>query len=114
SFNATGASLKSWPGAGALSPRGGGKRSPAVSKWSYGQARDAGAFAHKTAFPHCNAVCIQNQLDDYHKKCGIKPDTPVRTDPVSRSSGRLSAEQQQAVTAEINRLQGVSTTGISL
>jgi hypothetical protein len=108
SFNASGAVRAAWGGAGALIPGGGGSRNPATSKWTYGQARDAGAFAHKTAFPHCNAVCIQNQLDEYHNKCGIKSDTPVRTDPVSRSGGSLKGDQKKALKDEIFRLRGVS------
>lgn len=107
-FNATGAVLKKFPGAGPLT--GTGKRGPGVSKWTYGQARDAGAFAHKTAFPHCNAVCIQNQLDAYHK---LDSDTPVRTDPTSRSAGKLTSEQRQALQDETNRLRGSTSTSMT-
>jgi Domain of unknown function (DUF4150)/GHH signature containing HNH/Endo VII superfamily nuclease toxin 2 len=114
SFNATGAVLKKWPGAGPLIKRGGDERRPAESKWTYGQARDAGAFAHKTAFKHCNAVCIQNQLDAYHNKCGVKSDTPVRTDPVDRKGGPLSSDARKALEAEKSRLRGVATVGPSI
>jgi len=90
----------------------GGKRAAGISKWNYGQARDAGAFAHKTAFPHCNSVCIQKQLDDYHKSKGLDDNTPVRTDTTTRSSGRLKPEDRKALEAEINRLRGVNTVAV--
>ncbi len=109
SFNATGTVLAAWEGAGPQIKKGGTERGPAESKWTYGQARDAGAFAHKTAFPHCNAVCIQNQLDEYHNKCGIQSDTPVRTDPVSREGGPLEDHQREALESEVDRLRGVAS-----
>jgi hypothetical protein len=105
SFNALGAVLGSWKGAGVLLKKDGTARGPAESKWNYGQARDAGVFAHKTAFPHCNAVCIKNQLDAYHN---LDDEAPVRTDPSDRSGGKLSSEAKRQLKDEINRLRGAS------
>ena len=113
-YNASATVLKKWSNAGSLIKGGGGKRNPAVSKWNYGQARDAGAMAHKKAFPHCNAVCVRNQLDEYHKdKCGLDDDTPLRTDTTERGGGPLSSEAKKAVTAEADRIRGVTTSGTS-
>jgi hypothetical protein len=91
--------------------RGSDHRENAVSKWKYKDARDTGILAHKTAFPHCNSKCIEKQLDDYHKdKCGLDDDTPLRSDPGAkdRSSGDLTASQQEAVNDGIDAAQGVS------
>jgi hypothetical protein len=106
-FNAAGSILCEWAGAGPLI--GKGKRGPAVSKWNYKQARDVGTMAHKTAFPHCNAVCIQNQLDEYHKEKGINDDTALRTDPVSRKGGKLSDDQIKQVQEEVGRIKNLFT-----
>lgn len=106
-----GPTLQSWPGAGAKR-KGSDDRLPAEAKWTYKDAREAGALAHKTAFPHCNAVCISNQLDDYHKnKCGLSDDTPLRSDPGSakRSCGTLNAQQQQAVTQAVTDKKGIGS-----
>lgn len=104
-YHASGETLASWSDAGKL-VKGGKTRGPAESKWTYGQARDAGLFAHKTAFPHCNSTCTKNQLDEYHRKAGITEDTPLRTDPVPRKGGPLSAAQEQALNHERNRIAG--------
>ncbi|TBU81480.1 hypothetical protein DNK06_06780 [Pseudomonas daroniae] len=95
--------LKSWPGAGAKVKAGSLQRHPAEAKWTYKNAREAGTLAHKTAFPHCNAQCVSNQLDDYHKGCGMNDNTPLRSDPGSakRSSGTLDNAQQATVTQAI-------------
>jgi len=106
-----GPTLQSWPGAGAKR-KGSDDRLPAEAKWTYKDAREAGALAHKTAFPHCNAVCISNQLDDYHKnKCGLSDDTPLRSDPGSakRSCGTLNAQQQQAITQAVTDKKGIGS-----
>jgi hypothetical protein len=106
-FAQSGPPLATWAGAGPLLKKGGSERGPAVSKWNYGQARDAGLFALKQAHPHCNVVCAKNQLDEYHAKCGISDDkTPVRTDPVPRKGGPLSQEQTDAVEGEVDRILG--------
>lgn len=106
-FNAAGGVLKSWAGAGALD-RSTGARGAAQSKWTYAQSREAGVFAHKTAFPHCNSVCTEKQLDAYHKdKCGMEDDAPLRTDPVARKGGELADEQGKALMDEVGRVQGI-------
>ncbi len=94
--------------------KGSDKRAPALAKWTYKDAREAGALAHKTAFPHCNSQCVSNQLDDYHKnKCGMSDSTPVRSDPGSatRSAGDLTAQQQAAVDSAISAKSGVAAAG---
>ncbi len=68
--------------------------------WNYQEARDAGAKAHKTAYPQCDEKCIKSQLDEYHdKKCGVNENTELRTDPKagSRSAGKLSNEQERVL-----------------
>lgn len=102
--------LKEWEGAGTLEKGGG--REPAVSHWNYGEARDSGVLAHKTAFPHCNDVCTKNQLDDYHKnKCGMEDETPVRSDPgvETRSSGDLPKDQEKMVTDAVKAGKGIKS-----
>lgn len=95
---------RAWPKAG----RDGG---PGVSKWTYAQAREAGVFAHKTAFPHCNSECIRRQLDAYHKQeVGCNESTGVRTDRESKG-GKLSKAQKQALDKETDRIRGVTSTG---
>jgi hypothetical protein len=106
-FNAGGKVLKSWPGAGKLVKGGGGARGPATSKWSYKDARETGVMAHSQAFPHCNPDCTRKQLDDYHNKAGAKDSTPVRTDPVARTGGKLSKAQQSAVESVTAKIAGV-------
>ena len=55
------------------------------SRWTYGDAADAGAEAHHAVHPHCSKKCTKAQLDAYHTdEAGIEADTPVRTD-VSQS-----------------------------
>ena len=101
--------LKRWTSAGALLRRGGTERGAAEARWTYAQARDAGLFAHKAAFPRCNSACVKNQLDEYHRRCGIKDDTPLRTDPVPRKGGALEEEQERAIETEIHRIRGNKT-----
>jgi hypothetical protein len=51
------------------------------SRWTYDDASNAGAKAHRTVHPHCRESCTKAQLDAYHTgAAGIQPDTPVRTD----------------------------------
>ena len=59
-----------------------------VSRWTYGDAADAGAKAHHAVHPQCSEDCTKAQLDSYHtNSAGITSDTPVRTD-VSQSYGQ--------------------------
>lgn len=100
-----------WLEVGKKSPQT-GCRGNAVSKWTYKDARDTGVLAHKTAFPHCNAKCIEKQLDEYHKdKCGLDDDSPLRTDPDAdcRSVGTLSSTQESAIKDAIKAVKGIST-----
>lgn len=107
-FNASGAALKQWPGGGKLLKKGLADRGPADAKWTYKDARETGVFAHSQAFPHCNPDCTRKQLDDYHKGAGVDDDTPVRTDPVARTGGKLSPEQSASVKAATNSIQGMA------
>lgn len=51
------------------------------SRWTYGDASDAGAKAHHAVHPECSEACTKAQLDAYHTGVvGIGEDTPVRTD----------------------------------
>jgi hypothetical protein len=93
------------------------KRANAVSKWTYSEARDAGAKAHKIAFPNCNEDCIKKQLDAYHKdECGLDDDTPLRSDPgaPNRSAGKLSKKQQQQVDDAVDAIRGVGNSSSSV
>jgi hypothetical protein len=99
--------LKTWDGKGDKIPGGNGARAPARSHWTYAEARDIGVIAHSTAFPKCNADCIREQLDTYHKQhCGIQDDTPVRSDPgvEHRSCGKLTPEQEIEVSEKIDQV----------
>lgn len=104
--------LRQWPGKGPIIGDG-NKRGPAISKWTYGDARDTGMLAHKTAFPHCNSICVKKQLDEYHKECGVKEDTPLRSDPGadSRSSGSLTSEQEMAIDNAVDAVKGLTSSG---
>jgi hypothetical protein len=55
-----------------------------TSKWTYGDARDAGVEAHLAVHPQCTAACSAAQLDHYHSQDPNGPqvdaDDPVRTD----------------------------------
>jgi len=75
-----------------------------VSNWTYSEAKGVGVMAHRTTFPDadCSSDCVAAQLDAYHKQKspdgpGVGDDTPVRSDLVKRSEGKLSAAQQQQV-----------------
>lgn len=75
--------------------------------WTYSNARDTGAAAHKAVNPQCDEKCAKAQLDAYHKdRCGVKDDTPLRTDPVIRSEGKLSKTQKKKLKNAINKLAG--------
>lgn len=103
------APIATFPGAGRK--LSGGGRGDAESKWSYGEARDCGARAHKIANPHCNEECIKKQLDEYHKdKAGLSEDSPLRSDPQagSRSAGSLKPPQDQQAEAAANAVRGVT------
>lgn len=87
-----------------------------VSKWRYKEARNAGAKAHKIAFPHCNEECVKKQLDAYHKdECKISENTPLRSDPGAkkRSSGTLSNKQKSALTEAIKAIKGITSSGMA-
>jgi hypothetical protein len=111
-YAANGDVLGQWAGAG-LKNRKTGARDTAVSNWSYGQARDSGVMAHKTANPQCNAFCTRQQLDDYHKgRCGMQDDTPVRTDTRDTSEHFPDLkENQDAVTQAVNAIRGATPSG---
>lgn len=86
-----------------------------VSRWNYGQAKNAGMTAHNIAFPHCNPKCIEKQLDAYHKKeCGIKDNTPLRSDPNAdtRSCGKLTHSQEKALDDAVKAIKGVTSGGL--
>ena len=92
--------------------RGSDKRANAKSKWRYKHARDAGAKAHKIAFPHCDEECIKKQLDAYHKdQCGFGENTPLRSDPgaATRSSGKLKPKQSAELQKAVDAIRGVAT-----
>lgn len=108
--------LCEWLDAGKKIP-GTDKRANALSKWTYGDARDTGMLAHKLAFPHCNSECIKRQLDDYHKdQCGLKEGEPLRTDPgaATRSSGDLGKAQMKAVQDAVTTVKGQVSSGGAL
>jgi hypothetical protein len=70
------------------------------SRWRYKNARDAGVAAQKIANPQCSEACTKAQLDEYHKNTiGCGENTPLRTDPVTRSSGTLTKSQKRELVA---------------
>ena len=102
--------IETWPGEGPKN-RSTGVREDAVSKWKYKDARFAGVAAHKIAFPHCNAACIEKQLDEYHKdKCGLDDETPLRTDPqaATRSAGEPSGKQKEMLQEAVDAVSKVT------
>jgi hypothetical protein len=104
--------LASWAGAGAKI-RGTADRAPAVSKWTYKEAREAGVKAQSIANPQCNVDCTAKQLDSYHKdKCGMEDDTPVRTDPQAGTrtpDDCLDPAQKGALDAAVDAVTGVGS-----
>lgn len=60
--------VPAWLDSGDKVKPGSDQRLPANAKWTYKDAREAGALANSTAFPHCKSRCIANQLDDHHQK----------------------------------------------
>ncbi len=67
--------------------------------WTYAEARDAGAAAHKCVYPHCSEPCIKAQLDEYHvHRAQVIPDDPMRTDlTLRRDEAPLDARGRQTV-----------------
>ncbi|MGM9485029.1 PAAR-like domain-containing protein [Roseateles sp. NT4] len=47
---------------------------------TYGEAKKTASDAHAQVFPTagCSRECIENQLDAYHKQCGITDDTKIK------------------------------------
>lgn len=87
------------------------------SKWNYKEARSTGVTAHKIAFPHCNAACVEKQLDAYHKdECGFDEDTPLRSDPgaATRSSGDLTRTQESALNDAVEAAKGITQSAGSV
>lgn len=77
-------------------------------KWTYADARQAGADAH-SAINGCNPDCTKAQLDAYHKdRCGVDDGTELRTDPeaATRSVGKLDAEQAAALQKSLDAMTG--------
>jgi uncharacterized Zn-binding protein involved in type VI secretion len=50
--------------------------------WNYGDAKNAGANAHKRIFPGsgCTKACLEAQLDAYHNKIGANDRTTLQTE----------------------------------
>ena len=48
---------------------------------TYKEARDAGVQAVRKAFPSsgCNPKCLESQLNEYHRQCGVKDRTPIQS-----------------------------------
>jgi hypothetical protein len=74
------------------------------SYWTYGEARDAGARAHKIANPQCNEECTRRALDAYHKdQAEIDEDEPVRTDSDYHPSRKgLTGKQKGQIRQVVN------------
>jgi hypothetical protein len=74
------------------------------SYWTYGEARDAGARAHKIANPHCNEECTRRALDAYHKdRAGIDENEPVRSAmDYSPSRSGLNDQQKGQIRQTVN------------
>lgn len=99
--------LKSWGSDGA-------------SKWTYGEARNAGVLAHSAVYKDCNPKCVKKQLDAYHeqnkpKGPGCDGDTPVRSDPqaATRSKGTLNQAQNKALSDAKAAVKGIGSTSTS-
>ena len=85
-----------------------------IARWRYKEARNAGAKAHKIAFPHCNEECVKKQLDSYHKdECGIRENEPLRSDPgaSTRSSGELTNVQKSKLKEAVKAIKGIASGG---
>jgi hypothetical protein len=77
-----------------------------ASYWNYEEARNAGAQAHKLAFPDCDEECIKKALDAYHQnQCGIGSDDSLRSDlTVRRREMQLGPSQQSSVIRTIKQI----------
>jgi hypothetical protein len=65
---------------GKLDLQGGGETAKDFHKTTYKDARKNGVDAMKKVFPEsgCKEGCLEKQLDNYHKQCGLEDDTPVK------------------------------------
>jgi uncharacterized protein DUF4150/HNH/endonuclease VII toxin of polymorphic toxin system len=68
---------------------------------TYGAARDQGVQAVGKAFPSsaCNPKCLESQVNAYHRQCGIKDRTPIK----SVTEGYDDAEVAQDVVRDRSR-----------
>lgn len=60
--------------------KGGGLTDEAWPKTSYAEARENSIKQFKKVFPEskCSSKCLAEQLDNYHKQCGIKENTVLK------------------------------------
>jgi len=69
--------------------------------WKYASARNIGVAAHCKVFPdsQCSPQCLKAQLDEFHTKCGISDQTPVKAKKYGNkdnSTGQTSVEGWRA------------------
>ncbi|MEW8692974.1 MAG: PAAR-like domain-containing protein [Candidatus Thiodiazotropha endolucinida] len=66
---------------------------------NYKDARDAGVQAVTKAFPSsgCNPKCLESQLNEYHRQCGIKDRTPIQSVKEGYKDDEIAVEYQTYV-----------------
>lgn len=75
---------------------------------TYKEAREHAAKTLKKVFPEsgCSQKCIEAQLDAYHRKCGLKDDTPIKaveTGQTSKEAVKAANQQIRERSAEVAR-----------
>jgi hypothetical protein len=81
-----------------------------AKKTTYGTAKKSAIGAMKKTFPQssCNEKCLEKQLDNYHKQCGVNDKTTIKA--VETGSPDVSAAQK-AVAARTLRITAGRTAG---
>jgi hypothetical protein len=80
---------------GTLSVTGGGTVAGKVT--TYGEARDSGIKAFQKVFSRskCSKKCLQAQVDDYHRRCGLRDNTKIKAVETGQTDVSAAAKEIQ-------------------
>lgn len=85
---------------------GGGTTEELFKVTTYATARDNAIEAFQSTFPHsnCGTECLQAQLDNYHKQCGMNDNTRIKAVEVGDTDVPAAHAEIQARNERVHKL----------
>jgi hypothetical protein len=94
-------------------PLSGGGTTKLFKVTTYAAARDNSIEAFQSVFPHsnCGKECLQAQLDNYHKQCGINDNTRIKAVEVGNPDVDAAHAQIRARNHRVRQLRSAQSGG---